>query len=390
MKIAERARRSIVWFLFLCSSLAIILTGCGGGGGSTSTTDTTSTGTTATLSGTAATGKAMANATIKIKDSAGTTTSGSAGTDGKYSIDVTGMTPPFLLSATSDTITLYSGIDATGVANIHPFTDLIIRNWYLAKGTDVDTVFNGTGPLFSPPAAAEIATMQNVIKSILTTQLDLFLDSGTFDLFSTAFDADADETGFDALLDKTQVSLSDTDVKIELTDPVSGTVIGDVLTLPAGTDISTDTNPVTTAMNAVVSGLSDLQTTINTNACTLSGTDIQPYFETGFMYNGWNIDQLAAALQSWLCPDGTNALALTISAEYVAYDDAAGILSAKLTFKDSTGHREQVILRFQEVSGTWIALGDGLPADIKVRSRVESHIKSTGITFVDKSGRSRL
>ncbi|VAX34571.1 hypothetical protein MNBD_NITROSPIRAE03-1708, partial [hydrothermal vent metagenome] len=356
MKVAKRTKKSILWFLFLCSSLAIILTGCGGGGGSASTTDTTSADITATLSGTAATGKAMANATIRIKDSTGASTSGSAGADGKYSIDVTGMTPPFLLSAKSDTTTLYSGIDATGVANIHPFTDLIIRNWYIAKGTDVDTVFNGTGPLPSPPDATEIATMQSVIKSILTTQLDLLLDSGTFNLFTTAFDANG--TGFDALLDKTQVSVSDTAVKIELTDPVSGTVIGDILTLPAGTDISTDTNSVTTAMNAVVSGLSGLQATINAKACSLAGTDIQPYFVTDYMYKGWNIDQLASILISLFCPDGT-ALEATITADYVSYDDATGILRAIVTFKDSTGHQEQAIMRFRDVSGTWVALGDG-------------------------------
>jgi len=375
--------RPVLRFLFFLGSLVIILAGCGGGGGgSTSTTGTTPTGTTVTLSGTAATGTAMADAIINVKDSTGAATEGTADADGKYSIDVTGMTPPFLLRATSGSTTLYSGIDSSGVVNIHPFTDLIIRNWYLAKGTSVDTVFNGTGPLSSPPDATELATMQNVIKSVLDLQLDLFLDSGAFDLFSTAFDADG--TGFDALLDKTQVSVSDTAVKIELTDPVSGTVMGDILTLPAGTDISTDTNAVTTAMNAVVSGVSGLQDTINANACTLTGADIQPYFEAGFMYKGWNIDQLATVLKSWLCPDGTTALTLTISVEYISYDDAAGILNARLTFKDSTGHMEQAILKFQEAGGTWVASGDGLPADIKVRSRVEVHMKATGTTFVDK------
>ncbi len=394
MKVAKKARRSVLWFLFLCSSLAIILTGCGGGGGSTSTTDTTLTGTSTTLSGTAATGKAMANAIIKIKDSDGVTTSGSAGADGKYSVDVTSMTPSFLLSATSGTTTLYSVIGATGVANIHPFSDLIIRNWYLAKGTDVDTVFNGTGLLLNLPTVTEIATMQNVIKSILTTQLNLFLDSATFDMFTTAFDANG--TGFDAILDNTQVSVNDTVVTVELKDPVLG-VIGDILTLPAGTDISKDTNPVTTAIAAVDSGLSGLQATINAkinpDSCTLAGTDIQPYFvETGFMYNGWNIDQLATVLQDWLCSDPSNPLTLTISADYVSYDDATGALRATLTFKASNEKKEemeQAIWNFKDVSGTWVALGDGLPADIKVRSRVEDHIRAADSTntpngFIDK------
>lgn len=370
-------------FLFFCSSLAILLSGCGGGGGSTPTTGTTPT----TLSGTAATGTAMANAAITIKDSTGATKAGSAGADGKYSIDVTGMTPPFLLNATSGTTTLYSVIDSTGVVNIHPFTDLIIRNWYLANSTDVDTVFNGTGPLTTPPTATELVTMQNVIKSILTMQLDLVMDSSTFDMFSTVFNADG--TGFDAILDKMNVSIAGSTVTVALKDPVSGTIIGDVLTMPAGTDISTSSNPIDAAMTGVNSGISNWQNTINTYACTLTGTDIQPYFETGFMTHGWNVDQLATVLKAWLCPGGTNPLTMTISADYVSYDAGTGMLSAKLILKDSTGHMEQVILKFKNSGGTWIAMGDGLPADIKVRSRVEDHIRDVASTntpngFIDK------
>ena len=50
-----------------------------------------------TLSGTAAAGAPIASATITVKDKYGALKTIETGTDGKYSVDVTGMTAPFLL-----------------------------------------------------------------------------------------------------------------------------------------------------------------------------------------------------------------------------------------------------------------------------------------------------
>ena len=79
---------------------------------------------------------------------------------------------------------------------------------------------------------------------------------------------------------------------------------------------------------------------------------------------------------------------MTISADYVSYDTETGILSAKLTLKDTNGRQEQIIMPFKKDSnGNWLAQGDGLPADIYVRSRIEDHIRAGSNTpkgFLDK------
>lgn len=137
--------KTYLLFLTLLIAFAFIITGCGGGGGDGGPAPGPTTGQ-VKLSGIAASGKPIANVTVSIKDKNGNSKTGTTGTDGKYSIDVTGMTAPFLLKVPHGNRSLYGVATATGTANIHPFTDLIIRNWYKVKGSDVETDFSGTVP----------------------------------------------------------------------------------------------------------------------------------------------------------------------------------------------------------------------------------------------------
>ena len=119
------------------------------------------------LSGVAATGAPIASATITLKDKNGFIKTGVTGTDGKYSFDITGMTAPFLLKVPSGPADLYSVATSSGTANVHPYTDLIIRNWYMVKGSDVETAFGGTGALPSPPTTADISPIETAVRNII-------------------------------------------------------------------------------------------------------------------------------------------------------------------------------------------------------------------------------
>lgn len=102
--------------------LAALLAACGGGGGSSTAPATT-------LSGTAATGAPFAGATVSIVDKTGTVVgSGTTAADGSYTITLSiGATPPFVLKAVRDDLTLVSvAADTTGSTfNITPITNLI-------------------------------------------------------------------------------------------------------------------------------------------------------------------------------------------------------------------------------------------------------------------------
>lgn len=231
--------KSIKLVLIILFSITIASCGGGGGGGGTpSVTPGTISGK-VTLSGTAAQGAAIVNATITFKDKNGSTQTATTGTDGKYSIDVTGKTAPFLLQVPAKTGGyLYSVATATGTANIHPFTDLIIRNWYKVKGADLDIVFGGTGALSSVPTVSEISTIEAVVRSILSTWFSKEgLDATTFDLITSSFNAD--HTGFDKVLDNTGVVIDTTgNVTVTTADPNTG-IKSTMVTTTIATDLTT-------------------------------------------------------------------------------------------------------------------------------------------------------
>lgn len=233
--------------LLIVFLLSIVIASCGGGGGGGGTA------TTQTLSGTAAQGAAIASATITIKDKNGSTKTVTTGTDGKYTIDVTGKTLPFLLQIPAKNGGyLYSVATATGTANIHPFTDLIIRNWYKVQGSDVETDFSGTSALAKIPTATEINTIEAVIRSILSANLtSVGITASNFNLLTSSFVAD--HTGFDKVLDNTNVAVSSTGaVTVTATDPttgISGTMVSTNLTNLAAADTTKPLDP--TGLSAI-------------------------------------------------------------------------------------------------------------------------------------------
>ena len=225
----------------------VLLSGCQGSGLESGSVSAQSTLRSTTLSGTAATGAPIASATIKLKDANGTLTTHTTGTNGKYVIDVAGMTPPFLLQISSgSTPTLYSTATETGTINIHPFTDLIIRSWYNVKGHDINADFDGTGALLVPPTADQIALIEEIIRNILSTWFtNVGLSAESFNLLTSPFDANGE--GFDKILDNMKVAIDTTgQVAVTSTDPetgIGGTTISTNIINLTSTDSTAPTNP---------------------------------------------------------------------------------------------------------------------------------------------------
>src|SRR6185437_13511681 len=127
----------------------------------------------------------------------------SADAAGHFQIPVAGMTAPFLLKvATPDGKTLYGSAAGMGVANLDPYSDLLVRDWYAAHGGDADAAFAGQGPL---PDTAGMALLDKTLSGILG---DAFAEVGVpahFSLLGSPFAAD--HPGFDHLLDQTRIDL---------------------------------------------------------------------------------------------------------------------------------------------------------------------------------------
>ncbi|HEY3644656.1 MAG TPA: Ig-like domain-containing protein [Gammaproteobacteria bacterium] len=155
------------------------------------------------VAGTAAQGAPLAGASVSLRDARGQYAAASTDATGHFEVPVAGMTAPFLLKvATPDGRVLYGSAAGLGTANLDPYSDLLVRDWYVAHGSDADMAFAGQGPL---PTIQGMALMDKTLSGMLE---DAFTATGVpahFSLLGSPFSAD--HTGFDGLLDQTQIDL---------------------------------------------------------------------------------------------------------------------------------------------------------------------------------------
>lgn len=156
--------------------------------------------------------------TATLKDAAGTARVASTSATGAFSIDVTGLAPPFFLKATNSqgTVTLYSIAAAPGVANINPLSHLIV----MAVAMTIDPSVKNPSDVFFDPAKfksisatlVEAATV-NVMANMSSRFRDLLSTQG-----SSSVNPIADRYEIGNGLDRTFDALALT------LDPVTGTI----------------------------------------------------------------------------------------------------------------------------------------------------------------------
>jgi hypothetical protein len=214
-------RLRVFSLLILMSVLTLAIGGCGGGGGDT-TADGSGVITGTGIVGRAATGAAIANATITIKSLSGVTVTTTTGNDGGFSSpeikEATADTPrgPYLLrTVQGNGRYLYSVAHAENAQtidsdskeitiNIHPFTDLIIRNWFAIQGLNIDNAFDGN-TITSLPSATEIKAIGSEFLGILGEAMNANSAANVDDLLASPF-VIGDE--FDRFLDNTTVIIN--------------------------------------------------------------------------------------------------------------------------------------------------------------------------------------
>lgn len=234
----EKGRKLLV----IGAMVSTLLAGCGGGGGGGSGNNPTP----ASLSGTAASGLPIASTAVSIKDKNGNSRSATTKADGTYTVDVTNMTAPFLLQVPNPAGgKLYSVATASGTANIHPLTDMIVRNWYKVKGSNVDTAFAATGAMPTPPTATDVATIEGVVRQVLAPYMTgASVDSTGFNLITTPFNAN--HAGFDLVLDNLTVTQPTTGCTSNCTVTIGlagGGTTSTILSVPDTIPLSTITPP---------------------------------------------------------------------------------------------------------------------------------------------------
>ena len=177
------------------------------------------------ISGTAAAGKAISASEVTLKSKKGTKKTQQTDADGKFSIDVTDLESPYLIRVKDSANHYYYSVATVSptennpneIANIHPVSDLIIRNWYKVKGSDVEMEFDNDQALANPPTESEIDLIKQALAAILSELFASFNLPDNFDLIKTAFDADGQN--FDRLLDYIKVHIHDDKVTIRIREP---------------------------------------------------------------------------------------------------------------------------------------------------------------------------
>ncbi len=213
----------------LIFGILITLVACGGGGGGGSSSGTSSGGaggsSSKTLSGTVATGKALANVAVHLKDSTGTVVSTTADADGKFSFDTSSLTPPFHLRTQGYGLFSFTEQES-GTANITPLSTALVG---IANNGDSDIFTN-------PPSQLDLNTAATALKTFMNPVIEKYGVTDA-DFISTAFDANGQ--GLDALLDSIYISINSTNQTIEIKNPFTGQTIG-AATLSNGSITVTD------------------------------------------------------------------------------------------------------------------------------------------------------
>jgi len=339
----------------------------------------TSTPVVQTLSGTAAAGAPLVG-TVLVKDSASPANLRSAliGTGGGYNIDVSGMTPPFMIRAEGTVggraYVLHSAAtsaDVGGTINVTPLTELIIANIALQLASDYfdSGAFSGLTP-------AQIDAQESLLQSRLQPVLDALGVEAGIDLLRNLFLAD--HTGLDVALDLLRIEVNTATNIATITNVLNGQAIQDDLQ-----DVQDAT--VLTDLNNVSAGLSDMQAILASVAVweqlfatSLPAADgpLQDLFAADFLHDDQGRAQFLANITS--SPD---LIGLQFSGvAFDSLDTVAG--TATVTLNLSLGGVAVGTLKqfgmVRNGSGVWLFSGNQqfFYAEVKALSRHDQHYNS--------------
>jgi hypothetical protein len=353
------------------------------------------------MSGTAATGSAIAGATVTLVDSKGTQVSAQTDSSGRYSLSTSALTAPFLVKVVTARAssngyaagtTFYSVSDqATPSAiNITPLTDLIIRNWYAAQSSPVSISTAFSSPASNPPpSVAEVQLIQAVVLDIVQPVLQQTgINPVGLDLISGSFTANGQ--GVDAALDQIKpIAYNNSGTAASLTINTSSTTTQTTtVTATAGsTQVSTTTSnsssgatssvvtsavvPTSPAEAAALAGaqatLTNIGNTVQSKGSALQASDIAPYIDTNYLEGGKTATQQAQEIASEMAGATINSFTVTRIASFDSTNNLIGIIGTlNYTVNGVTGlsnlgngNSSDVGLIFkEETNGSWLMYGD--------------------------------
>ena len=379
---------------FLVSSLvaSIFLIGCGNSGtsGNSGGGSGSGAGGTASVRGTASMGSPIVGATVTLKDSTGKSTTATTASDGTYTLNTTGMTPPYFVQVVTTSGSTFYSVSADALPsttiNTSVLTDVIVRSWFTAQGVNPNSAFANpvTNPPPSPLAVQVISTTVIDVVQLWLNNAGVTVTTGTpsgsqVNIISSTYVANG--TGLDAVLGLatdtvdpntgavTQISISNgTTTQVSSPTYSAGSLTVNTTTTSGGATSSeavTGSVPNTVqqnALNAIEAQITSLQTIINNKGTALSSSDFLPFFASDYLNDG-NNNAAEAANYAQSVAGSTVAFQLLL---VKSLDTTQGL--ADINFTINISSKSQTIeWFFKNEGGSWLLYGDQRIAQLDVQ-----------------------
>jgi len=321
--------------------------------------------------------------TVTVKDSLGETRTAAIGTNGLYSINVNGMTAPFVFRATGTaggrTYQIHAGAtqaDVGGVINVTPLTDLVLSN---VAGEIASAYFerNPDASLTTAQLNAESLQLRQRLLPILTA---LGVDS-TIDLLRTPFTPLA--SALDKALDLLRVDYSGGIATI--TNLVTNQQITDAIATPAASE---GTPPQLTDITNVATAGADLDG-IRAAFGSFSGlfanglpsqNAIVTQLSTGFLHRDQTASELGAELASFpLLVGAAFTDVVLVDIDYAV--PAAPVASVSFAIRAAGGQfisAQERDWQLIKQNGIWRLHGDQRVLDVEVTALMVNNTQQFG------------
>lgn len=374
----------------LAASLLAALAACGGGTNSTTADtpnsnppDASNPANSVNLTGTVAVGRALTNAPVTMKDATGKTKSTTSDSNGHYTLDVTGLSTPFVITSIDPfgvAGTQYSVVPALPtsgnnvVANVTPLTTAVTA-LLTASGNPADVLAN-VSAVTKTNVNSAVSKLNTALSSMLVAN---GLNATTFDPIGQTFVPD--QTGADAVIDSVLVTNSATGAGLQI---ASLSAPNTAIQLNSGTTVTgqlaTVTQPanyLASLQNLLMKCMSDKQSGATTSTACDSAIDTSyKHYGKDFSQNHASILVKGAALT------GIKTVAFLTSGTLPTITNPAALVNFMLTAADGTKAIESDIVQ-QKSDGSWDIIGNQQDYDIRISpflGRVQS-IKDHSVRY---------
>ena len=370
---------------------AVLLAACGGGGGGTPTASNGDSGaTTLSISGTAAAGLPL-EGTVTIKDSSSSPVSRIVTIeDGEYTVDVTGMTGPFIIRAEGTAggrvYVLHSaatGADVNGTVNVTPLTDLVVAN---IAGDSAATLFDSGN--FSAVNAAALNAEAAKLKERLQPMLTAAGVNADIDLLRTPFTPLV--SAIDKALDQIRITVNETSKIATITNVITQQTLSDNLSTSASQETAPQTMNHVSDTSAATDDIPRIRASLKALSDKFAGEmptveALASSFADDFRHSGEERESYLSELAEE--DSKLNAEIVNVAINGIDYSNGDNVIAdVEFDVREASGQITEHVAhwKMRRQGDTWVSLGDQRVMEVEARAQIARRVTGgAGVSATD-------